>query len=116
MPEPLTVDTLIRGFQPVLDQLPDHRTGRNVTYTIPDAVLSAFAVFFMQSPSFLAQQQVVQRRHGRNNAQSLFGVRRIPSDNQIRNLVDPLSPDLLFPVFTTCWQMLEVAGCPDGLF
>ena len=63
--------------------------------------LSAFAVFFMQSPSFLAQQQVVLRRHGRNNAQSLFGVTRIPSDNQIRNLLDPLSPELLFPVFAT---------------
>lgn len=101
MPEPLTVDSLIRAFQPVLASLPDHRTGRNVTYTISDAVLSAFAVFFMQSPSFLAQQQVVLRRHGRNNAQSLFGVTRIPSDNQIRNLLDPLSPELLFPVFAT---------------
>ena len=110
MPEPLTVDTLIRAFQPVLDQLPDHRTGRNVTYTISDAVLSAFAVFFMQSPSFLAQQQVVQRRHGRNNAQSLFGVTRIPSDNQIRNLLDPLPPERLFPVFETCWQILEATG------
>ncbi len=95
MPEPLTVDSLIRAFQPVLASLPDHRTGRNVTYTISDAV------FFMQSPSFLAQQQVVLRRHGRNNAQSLFGVTRIPSDNQIRNLLDPLSPELLFPVFAT---------------
>ena len=38
MPEPLTVDSLIRAFQPVLASLPDHRTGRNVTYTISDAV------------------------------------------------------------------------------
>jgi hypothetical protein len=83
--EPFTVDSLIRAFQPVFDDLPDHRTGRNVTYSIKDAALSAFAVFFMQAPSFLAQQQMVQRQHGRNNAQSLFGVTRIPSDNQTRN-------------------------------
>ena len=110
MPEPVTVDTLLHAFEPVLDQLPDHRTGRNVTYTIKDAVLSALAVFFMQSPSFLAQQQVVQRQHGRNNAQSLFGVTQIPSDNQIRNLLDPLPPARLFPVFETCWQILEATG------
>jgi len=108
--EPFTVDSLIRAFQPVFDDLPDHRTGRNVTYSIKDAALSAFAVFFMQAPSFLAQQQMVQRQHGRNNAQSLFGVTRIPSDNQIRNLLDPLSPDVLFPLFDACWQTLQVAG------
>ena len=110
MPERFTVDTLLRAFEPVMAQLPEHRTGRNTTYTISDAVLSAFAVFFMQSPSFLAQQQVVQRQHGRNNAQTLFGVVQIPSDNQIRNLLDPLSPECLFPLFETCWQILEATG------
>src|SRR5512135_2569359 len=110
MPERFTVGHLLHAFEPVFDHLPDHRTGRNVTYTIKDAVLSAFAVFFMQSPSFLAQQQVVQRREGRNNAQSLFGVAQIPSDNQIRNLLDPLPPERLFPLFETCWQILEATG------
>jgi hypothetical protein len=110
MPERFTVDTLLHAFEPLIDQLPDHRAGRNMTYTIPDAVLSAFAVFFMQSLSFLAQQQVVQRRQGRNNAQSLFGVAQIPSDNQIRNLLDPLPPERLFPLFDTCWQILETTG------
>ncbi len=103
MPERFTVDTLLHAFEPIFAQLPDHRTGRNVTYTIPDAVLSAFAVFFMQSPSFLAQQQVVQRQRGRNNAQTLFGVAQIPSDNQIRNLLDPLHP-------SACSRCLTLAG------
>jgi len=110
VPERFTIDTLLRAFEPIFKQLPDHRTGRNTTYSIPDAVLSAFAVFFMQSPSFLAQQQVVQRRQGRNNAQSLFGVAQIPSDNQVRNLLDPLWPERLFPLFDTCWQILAATG------
>ena len=110
MPEGFTLDTLLQAFEPVFEQLPDHRRGRNLTYTLTDAVLSAFAVFFMQSPSFLAQQQVVQRQHGRNNAQTLFGVAQIPSDNQIRNLLDPLPPEDLFPLFETCWQILEATG------
>ncbi len=110
MPERFTIDTLLRAFEPVIEQLPDHRTGRNTTYTIFDAVLSAFAVFFMQSPSFLGQQQAVQRQHGRNNAQTLFGVAQIPSDNQIRNLLDPLPPDHLFPLFETGWHLLKATG------
>ena len=110
MPERFTVDTWLHAFEPIFAQLPDHRTGRNVTYTISDAVLSAFAVFFMQSPSFLAQQQVVQRQRGRNNAQTLFGMAQIPSDNQIRNLLDPLPPERLFPLFETGWQILKATG------
>jgi len=53
MPERFTMDMLLRALEPIIDQLPDHHTGRNTTYTISDAVRSAFAVFFMQSPSFL---------------------------------------------------------------
>jgi hypothetical protein len=39
-------------------QLPDKRSGRNTRYGMADIGLSAFSVFFMQSPSFLAHQRV----------------------------------------------------------
>ena len=64
-----------------------------------DAALSAFSVFFTQSPSFLDYQVRMQCRLGKNNAQTLFGVHQIPSDNQIRNLLDPVPPETLFPPF-----------------
>lgn len=70
-------------------ELPDHRKGGNNTrYAIIDAALSAFSVFVMQSPSFLAYQRDMQRLKGRDNVQTLFGVHQTPSDNQIRSLLD----------------------------
>ena len=45
----------------------------------------------MQSSSFLEHQRLLQNKKGRSNARSLFQVEEIPSDPQIRNLVDPLS-------------------------
>jgi hypothetical protein len=72
--------------------LPDTRKpNNNMKYAIVDGVLAAFAVFFMQSSSFLAHQRLLQSKKGRSNARSLFQVEEIPSDPQIRNLVDPLS-------------------------
>jgi hypothetical protein len=50
-----------------------------------DAALSAFSIFFTQSPSLLDSQVRMQKQQGKNNAASLFGVHEIPSDNQIRN-------------------------------
>ena len=41
-----------------LDNLPDERKqGNNTTYTVEEALLSAFSVFCMQSSSFLDHQR-----------------------------------------------------------
>jgi hypothetical protein len=84
--------------------LPDYRKRRETVYEIADAALGAFAVFFMQSPSFLAHQRDMQRQQGQNNAQSLFGIEQVPSDPQIRNLLDPIAPEYLAAPF---WQVFE---------
>jgi hypothetical protein len=88
----LSLQALMQYFRKRWANLPDHRKpNNNQRYTIADGALSAFSVFFMQSPSFLAHQRLLQRKKGRNNARSLFQVTEIPSDPQIRNLLDPLS-------------------------
>ena len=87
-----------------VSQLPDPRTRPNRIYEMADAALGAFAVFFVQSPSFLAHQQDMQRRQGQNNAQSLFGLDQVPSDGQIRNLLDTVAPEQLAPPF---WRVFE---------
>src|SRR5919202_1616884 len=110
MASPLSFDVLVQAFHQVLDHLPDTRRGKNSTYTIKDAALGAFAVFFTQSPSFLAHQQALRQAKGVSNAEHLFGMTQIPCDNQIRTLLDPVPPDQLFPVFRTITQALGAAG------
>lgn len=75
-----------------------------------DAALSAFGVFFTQTPSFLAYQRKMAGNKGLSNAQSLFGVHQIPSDNHIRDLLDGVTPSELFPVFEEILQMLDEQG------
>jgi hypothetical protein len=57
MTHSLTFDSCIQQMHAQLDGLPDHRRGKNTIYAIKDAALGAFAVFFTQSPSFLAHQR-----------------------------------------------------------
>jgi hypothetical protein len=90
--------------------LPDKRTGDNSRYSMEDIVLSAFSVFFTQSPSFLSFQRAMQEQTGRNNAQSLFTVSCLPDDNRIRTLLDGIPPDRLFPIFTYCFAYLVSGG------
>lgn len=90
----LPLSTIMQRFQESWQSLPDHRraNNNNSRYEIRDAALSAFSVFFMQSPSFLAHQRDMHQRKGKDNVATLFGVAKIPSDNQLRNLLDPITP------------------------
>lgn len=103
-------DTIVGCFRQVLSSLPDKRTGKNTRYGMEDAALSAFSVFFTQTPSFLSYQRMMQGSKGRNNAESLFGVHQIPTDNHIRDLLDPVNPAQVFPVFEEILQTLEHQG------
>jgi len=82
MTKQIKFDVLLKILEEAFEKLPDHRTGQNGRYQIKDAALSAFGAFFMQCPSFLAYQRDMVRRRKQSNAQSLFGVRDIPSDQR----------------------------------
>ena len=102
--------SLLGSLRRCRQTFPDLRRGSNGTFKIADIGMAAFSVFFMQSPSFLAQQRRLQQGHGRSNCASLFGLKNIPSDNHIRAMLDPAAPALLHPVFADVLTQLECSG------
>ncbi|MEA2772197.1 MAG: hypothetical protein QOD93_5159 [Acetobacteraceae bacterium] len=112
MPVP---DHLIAALRRCSQTLPDGRRGKNTTYSMSDFVLAAFAPFFMQSPSFLAHQRFLETGQGRNNCQTLFGVDRIPCDNQVRAMLDPVEPTHFYPMFADIMAELQQSGGLDAM-
>ena len=111
-PLALTFDDITRQIRGTFDTFTDPRTGKNKSYKMTDAGLSAFSVFFMQSPSFLEYQRTLEQSHGENNARTLFGVHEIPSDNQIRTLLDPTPPIMVKAFLNTHWLFyINLAYC-----
>ena len=84
-------------------------------YEMTDAGLGAFSVFFIQCASFLEHQEEMKRTKGRSNAESLFEMMNIPSDNQIRGLLDPVNPKFLTPMYRAVFQRLEQMGMLDQI-
>lgn len=105
-----TFDDMIFSLRRAMREFPDLRTGKNMQYEIMDAASGAFSVFFTQCPSFLSHQQLMQQKYGLSNARTLFGMQDIPSDNQIRNLLDKVNPTLLSSVFADCFSALKSSG------
>jgi len=111
MTTPLGFDDLKDILHRRIDLLPDHRKqGPNTRYSVQDAALGAFGIFFTQSPSFLDYQRHLQQTKGQNNACTLFGVETIPCNNQIRNLLDPMMPRHLDGVYLAVFEGLEQHG------
>jgi hypothetical protein len=104
------LDSLLSSVRRCCEGFPDKRRGTNSHYTMADIGLAAFSVFFTQSPSFLNHQRQLETGHGRSNCQTLFGIARIPSDNHIRDMLDPVAPDHLFPAFGEAVARLERSG------
>src|SRR2546428_2469337 len=108
MTQSLSFDDLQAILHQGIADLPDHRKpSPNTRYTMQDAALGAFGIFFTQAPSFLEYQRRLQASQGRNNAQTLFGVQQIPCDNQIRTLLDPIAPSHCDPLVLAVFQRLE---------
>ena len=112
-----------RGFNHFIQRLrtaaaalPDGRTGQNILYSMADIGLSAFSVFFTQCPSFLSYQQAMEQSRGRNNASCLFQVGRIPCDNHIRQMLDPVEPSHFFSLFDDLHQAFDQTGVLETMW
>jgi hypothetical protein len=74
-----------------------------------DIGLSAFSLFFMGSPSFLAHQRTLAEGYGRSNCQTLFGMSAIPTDNYIRLMLDGVAPAAFDGLFMTAVATIAAA-------
>lgn len=106
----MVLESLIGGLKALCATLPDRRKGDNTQYTMADIAMAAFATFFMQSPSFLAQQTALARGRGTSNCQTLFAMDKVPSDNHIRTMLDAVPSEKLLAMFGAALTALEQNG------
>ena len=98
----LSADALFRLVRSGFDTIPDHRSD-DAEISLTDALMSAFAMFSLKSPSLLAFDK--QRAAG--NLASLYGIERVPCDTLMREILDPVAPESLGPVFKSLFRQLQ---------
>jgi hypothetical protein len=75
-----------------------------------DAILGAFSMFFMQNESFLEHQRQMTSLHGKSNAQTMFGIFNIPTNQQIKNILDGIPATALIGVFDWVYRVMRDQG------
>jgi hypothetical protein len=98
----LSADALLgllrRGFAALVDQRPG-----KPDISLTDALMAAFALFSLKSPSLLAFDQ--ERTEG--NLHRVYGIERVPCDTAMREMLDPVEPEFLRPLFTHVFRALQ---------
>ena len=98
----LSADALFRLVQSDFARLPDYRVG-DTEIALADALMSAFAMFSLKAPSLLA----FDKERAEGNLHTIYGIERVPCDTHMREILDPVSPTWLRPVFTSVFRQLQ---------
>jgi hypothetical protein len=90
-----------------IQKIPDTRQSSKTAYRLHDCYMSGFALFFLQDPSLLEFQRRFHEKLQRNNLTTVFGVKDIPGDSQLRDIIDAHSYEPLQEVFREYFKRLQ---------
>ncbi len=98
----LSADALFGLVRRSFANIADDRGG-DVEIPLTDALMSAFAMFSLKSPSLLAFD--TQRVEG--NLETIYGIQHAPCDTYMRERLDPVLPESLRPSFKRVFGQLQ---------
>jgi hypothetical protein len=97
----LHFDALIQLARRRFEKLPEQR--RCPDFALDDTLIAGLALFSLKDPSLLA----FQRRAKDHNLRSVFGLQAIPSDTQMRTILDSVDPEQLRPLFKDFFREVQ---------
>jgi hypothetical protein len=100
------IDLVSESFVPI----PDPRAPDRIDYSLHDTLMSGFAMMFFQYPNLLEFQRKMKQRRQQCNLETIFGVREVPSDTQMRDILDGVALELLRPLLPALFEKLRRAG------
>jgi hypothetical protein len=102
----LSADGLFALIHAEFEQVSDQRA-ENAKIPLVDALMSGFAMFSLKDPSLLAFEE---RSRTDDNLNSIYRIKNVPSDTQMRSILDDVEPVRIRPVFKRVHRELERSG------
>lgn len=72
--------------------------------SLPDVLMSGFAVFSLKDPSLFAFDK---RRQEPENLHTIYGIKQIASDTYLRTVLDEVEPEALRPLYKTLFEHIQ---------
>lgn len=88
-------------------RVPEHRAPQ-ARIPLADVLMSAYAVFSLKFPSLLQFEEERRKRKAcPKNLEALYQVSRVPSDTQMREIVDEIQPDNVKELFPKLFEWIR---------
>lgn len=91
-------------------QMPDRRAPERLRFSMHDTLMSGFAIFFFQHPSLLKFQETMKLKRKQSNLERLFGTHSVPSDTQMREILDEAPTEPLRHLIALLFERVRRAG------
>ncbi|MDH3505478.1 MAG: transposase, partial [Nitrospirota bacterium] len=101
--KPLSGDRMYGQIREGMAKIAEHRP-MNVSIALEDALMSGLALFALKDPSLLAFEE---RRAAPKNLRRIFGIGQVPSDTQMRTILDGVEPATMRPLYKRVFSQLE---------
>jgi len=98
----LSADALFRVVRSGFAAIPDYRLS-DTDISLTDALMAAFALFSLKSPSLLA----FDKHRVEGNLGTIYAIDHVPCDTQMREILDPVSPESVRPLFKSVFGQLQ---------
>ena len=98
----LSADALFRMVRSGFAAIPDYRLS-DTEISLTDALMAAFALFSLKSPSLLA----FDKHRVEGNLGTIYAIDHVPCDTQMREILDPVSPESVRPLFKSVFGQLQ---------
>lgn len=108
----LSADGLVSTLKHQFSKISEHRENKgNIQISLPDAALSAFAMFSLKYPSILSFVKTGRSdtTEGKN-IRSLYQINNIPSDTQMRTILDGVDTKSFRSSFTKLFSEAQRGG------
>ena len=102
----LSAPGLLALVRKEFETIVDHRRG-HLVYSLAEVLMSALAMFGLKYPSLLQFDQTCQEITIRTNLRNCYGVTQVPSDTQMRSILDPVNPEALKSSFIVIHKELQ---------
>ncbi len=103
----LNADALFMDIRRESEKIPEFRAG-DIEISIPDALMSAFAMFSLKDPSLLKFDERREEKAECQNLKNIYGIDNIPSDSRMREICDEIDPKkYLSPIFKVPFRHLQ---------
>ena len=101
-------DGLLELLRSDFEKVPDSRQAGKVEFVLPDVLMAGFSMFSLKKASLLQYiSDMGEDGALPRNVRAIYGLTEIPSDTQMREILDPVDPQQIVPCFRHVFNQIQ---------